>query len=112
MFEQWKDSTLDHQLTIANGPTPLLTDKREAIRGSTDQALQSCVALDGRMKLRLQVQGARNFGAKLCGIQDNKCVRVVRTEALCHGCIHIVLGLPRKSSQPQIQETNPLLDGE
>ena len=46
-----------------------------------------------------------------CGIQDNKCVRVVRTDALCHGCLHILPRWPRrKSSQPQVQETNPLLE--
>ena len=32
-------------------------------------------------------------------------------EALCHGCLHIVPRWPRrKSSQPRVQETNPLLE--
>ena len=71
------------QLAIADGPTAQLTDKvNRANRGNTNQVLQRCVALVRRIKLRLQGHTATNFGAQLCGIQDNKCVRVVRTEAL------------------------------
>ena len=78
-----KHDTLDHQLTIADGPTPQLTDKVDrAFRGNTNQVLQRCVTLVRRIKLRLQGQTATNFGAQLCGIQDNKCVRVVCMEAL------------------------------
>ena len=93
---------------IADGPTPQLTDKVDrAIRGNTNQVLQRCAALVRRIKLRLQGQTATNFGAQLCGIQDNRCVRVVFTEALCHGCLHILPRWPRrKLSQPQVQETN------
>ena len=93
-------------------PTPQLTDKVDrAIRGKTNQVLQRCAALIRRIKLRLQGQTATNFGAQLCVIQDNKCVKVVRTEALCHGCHHILPRWPRqKLSQPQVQETNPLLE--
>ena len=95
-----------------HGPTPQLTDKLDrAIRGNTNQVLQRCAALVRRIKLWLQGQTAMNFGAQLCGIQDNKCARVVRTEALCHGCLHILPRWPRqKSSQPQVQETDPLLE--
>ena len=47
MVEQWKNSALDHKLTIADGPTPQLTDKGDrAIRGNTNPALQSGVALE------------------------------------------------------------------
>ena len=107
-----KHDALDHQLAIADGPTPQLTDKVDrAFRGNTNQVLQRCAALVRRIKLRLQGQTATNFGAQLCGIQYNKCVRVVSMEALCHGCLHILPRWPRrKSSQPQVQETNPLLE--
>ena len=72
------------QLAIADGPTPQLPDKVDrANRGNTNQVFQRCAALVRRIKLRLQGHTATNFGAQLCGIQDNKCVRpVVRTEAL------------------------------
>ena len=111
-FWKTKHDALDHQLAIADGRTPQLTDKVDrAIRGNTNQVLQRCAALVRRIKLWLQGQTATNFGAQLCGIQDNKCVRVVRTEALCHGCLHILPRWPRrKSSQPQVQETNPLIE--
>ena len=112
-FWKTKHDALDHQLAIADGPTPQLTDKVDrAIRGNTNQVLQHCAAFVRRIKLRLQGQTwATNFGAQLCGIQDDKCVRVVRMEALCHGCRHILPRWPRrKSSQPQVQETNPLLE--
>ena len=53
--------------------------------------------------------GPRRFAHVTLG--KNKCVRVVRTEALCHGCLHILPRWPRrKSSQPQVQETNLLLE--
>ena len=60
MVEQWKDSALDHKLTIAD----------RATRRKIDEALQGGVALVRRIKLRLHGQRAGNFVPQLCGIQD------------------------------------------
>ena len=111
-FWKTKHDALDHQLAIADGPTPQLTDKVDwAIWGNTNQVLQRCTALVRRIKLDCKARQLRISVHNSCGVQDNKYVRVVRTEALCHGCFHILPRWPRrKSSQPQVQETNPLLE--
>ena len=66
LFWNTKHDALDHQLAIANGPTPQRTDKGDwAIRENTNQALQRCAALVRRILLRLKGQRATNFGAQL-----------------------------------------------
>ena len=48
-----KHDALDHQLAVADRPTPQLTDKGDrAILGNTNQALQSCVALVRRINTK------------------------------------------------------------
>ena len=60
-LKKTKHNTLDHQVAIADGPTPQLADKVDrAIRGNANQVLQRCVALVRRIKLRLQGQTATN----------------------------------------------------